>query len=46
MTCSTIKVLQLNDEILEAFPVMKQLRTQLNDSAYLQLVKEAQENDC
>ena len=46
MNCLTIKELKSNDEILEAFPVMKQLRNQLNDSTYLQLVKEAQEKDC
>jgi hypothetical protein len=42
----TVKELKSNDEILEAFPVMKQLRNQLNDSTYLQLVKEAQQKDC
>lgn len=46
MNCLTIKELKSNDEILEAFPVMKQLLNQLSDSTYLQLVKEAQKKDC
>ena len=37
MNCLTIKELKSNDEILEAFLVMKQ---------HLQLVKEVQEKDC
>lgn len=37
MNCLTIKELKSNDEILEAFSVMKQLLNQLSDSTYLQL---------
>ena len=41
----TIKELLSRDEIIEAFPVMKQLRTHLDESTYLELVIDAQEND-
>ncbi|WNF35402.1 GNAT family N-acetyltransferase [Bacillaceae bacterium IKA-2] len=41
----TIKELQSRKEILEAFPVMKQLRSHLDESIYLELVIEAQEKD-
>lgn len=41
----TIKKLTTTNEILQAFPVMKQLRKHLNEHTYLELVKEAQEND-
>ena len=40
-----IKNLQLRDEILEAYPIMKQLRTHLDEVTYLELVLEAQEKD-
>ena len=41
----TIKELQSQKEILEAFPVMNQLRTHLGEKAYLDLVTEAKERD-
>ena len=41
----TIKELQTPKEILEAFPVMKQLRTHLDENTYLELVLEAKEKD-
>ncbi|ENH96746.1 GCN5-like N-acetyltransferase [Gracilibacillus halophilus YIM-C55.5] len=37
--------LQSQEEILEAFPVMKQLRTHLDEMTYLDLVMEAKEKD-
>lgn len=40
-----IKELQSQDEILQAFPVMKQLRTHLNEESYLNLVTQAQEKE-
>ncbi|AGK54435.1 GNAT family N-acetyltransferase [Bacillus sp. 1NLA3E] len=40
-----IKELQSQNEMLEAFPVMKQLRTHLDENTYLELVIEAQEKD-
>ena len=40
-----IKELLSKDEILEAFPVMRQLRTHLDEQTYLNLVLEAQEKD-
>ena len=45
METLTIKELQSQNEILEAFPIMKQLRTHLDESTYLELVKDAQEKD-
>ena len=45
METLTIKEFQSQNEILEAFPIMKQLRTHLDESTYLELVKEAQEKD-
>ncbi|MEK5039138.1 GNAT family N-acetyltransferase [Sporosarcina sp. FSL K6-3457] len=45
MDTITIKELQSHDEIIEAFPIMKQLRTHLDESAYLELVIAAQESD-
>ncbi|WP_421100856.1 GNAT family N-acetyltransferase [Sporosarcina psychrophila] len=45
MDTLTIKELQSRDEIIEAFPVMKQLRTHLDENTYLELVIAAQEND-
>lgn len=41
----SIKELQSKEEILKAFPIMKQLRTHLDEKAYLELVAEAQEKD-
>ena len=41
----TIKELKSRNEIIEAFPIMKQLRTHLDESTYLELVLEAQEVD-
>lgn len=41
----TIKELQSKNEILEAFSVMKQLRTHLDEATYLELVLEAKEKD-
>ena len=40
-----IKELLSKDEILEAFSVMQQLRTHLDEQTYLDLVLEAQEKD-
>lgn len=40
-----IKQLQSDQELFEAFSVMKQLRTHLNKNEYLELVKEAKEVD-
>lgn len=40
-----IKELQSHEEIIGAFPVMRQLRTHLDENTYLDLVLEAQEND-
>ena len=45
MDTLTIKELQSRNEIIEAFPVMKQLRTHLDENTYLELVIAAQEND-
>lgn len=41
----TIRELQSQDEIMNAYPVMKQLRSHLDESTYLELVIEAQEKD-
>lgn len=41
----TIKELQSQNEILEAFPVMKQLRNHLDEETYLELVMDAREKD-
>lgn len=40
-----IKELQTQKEILQAFPVVKQLRTHLDEETYLDLVKDAQEKE-
>ncbi|AGK52862.1 GNAT family N-acetyltransferase [Bacillus sp. 1NLA3E] len=45
MNTLTIKELQSRNEIIEAFPIMKQLRTHLDESSYLELVIDAQEKD-
>ena len=45
MSMLTIKELHSRDEIIEAFPVMEQLRTHLDENTYLDLVLDAQEND-
>lgn len=45
MDTLTIKELHSQKEILEAFPVMNQLRTHLDDAAYLDLVIEAKDKD-
>lgn len=45
MDTLTINELQSQEEILEAFPVMNQLRTHLDESTYLNLVTEAKEQD-
>ncbi|MFD2760616.1 GNAT family N-acetyltransferase [Lentibacillus juripiscarius] len=45
MDTPTIKELQSRGEILEAFPVINQLRTHLDKKAYLDLVTEAKERD-
>src|SRR5690625_1771456 len=45
MDTLTIKELQSQKEILEAFPVMNQLRTHLDEKVYLDLVTEAKERD-
>lgn len=41
----TIKELQSQSEIIEAFPVMRQLRTHLDEKTYLELVLEAKDKD-
>ncbi|WP_306303216.1 GNAT family N-acetyltransferase [Amphibacillus sediminis] len=38
----TIKALNTDEELIQAFPIMQQLRPQLNQSSYLSLVKDAQ----
>lgn len=45
METLTIRELQSEGEILRAFPLMKQLRIHLDESTYLELVKEAREKD-
>ncbi|MFB5282147.1 GNAT family N-acetyltransferase [Peribacillus sp. Hz7] len=45
MSNPTIKELQTRDEIIKAFPVMRQLRTHLDEGSYLELVSEAQEKE-
>ncbi|WP_428911578.1 GNAT family N-acetyltransferase [Niallia sp. Krafla_26] len=45
MTKLTIKELRSRQEIIAAFPVMKQLRTHLDEYSYLELVSEAQEKE-
>lgn len=45
MNTITIKELQTEDEIQEAFPIMKQLRNHLDEEIYLDLVLEAKEKD-
>ncbi|MGJ7918986.1 GNAT family N-acetyltransferase [Neobacillus sp. LXY-4] len=42
MSTLIIKELQTESEIIEAFPIMKQLRTHLDENSYLDLVVEAQ----
>ncbi|MBM7644513.1 GNAT superfamily N-acetyltransferase [Scopulibacillus daqui] len=42
---NTIKELKSRNEIAEAFPVVKQLRTHLDERTYLDLVIDAQDND-
>ncbi|QFK70510.1 GNAT family N-acetyltransferase [Pradoshia sp. D12] len=41
----TIKEIKSVNEIVEAFPVMKQLRIHLDENSYLELVLDAQESD-
>ena len=45
MSSLTIKELQSRNEVMEAFPVLRQLRTHLNEGSYLELVSEAQEKE-
>jgi hypothetical protein len=40
-----IKELQTKQEILDAFPVMKHLRTHLDEHSYLELVNEARQKE-
>ena len=40
-----IKELRKEEEIRSAFPVMRQLRTHLDEAQYMELVKEAKEKD-
>ncbi|MBP2078755.1 GNAT family N-acetyltransferase [Oceanobacillus polygoni] len=40
-----IKELETQEDIVEAYPVMRELRTHLSKHAYLDLVKEAREKD-
>lgn len=42
---ATIKELNTMDEISEAYPVMKQLRSHLDEKTYIDLVTEAKEKD-
>ena len=41
----TIKEHQSHNEVIEAFPLVKQLRTHLDEKSYLDLVTEAQEKE-
>lgn len=45
MSNYTIKELQSKEEIIQAFPIMKQLRNHLTESTYIDLVKEAKEKE-
>nr|WP_111645624.1 GNAT family N-acetyltransferase [Anoxybacillus vitaminiphilus] len=45
MTAAFIKELQTDQEILQAFPVMRHLRTHLEEHSYLALVHEAREKE-
>lgn len=45
MSNVTIKELHSQYEIREAFPIMRQLRTHLDETTYLELVLEAQEKE-
>lgn len=45
MNTLIIKELQSKNEITQAFPVMNQLRTHLDENTYLELVTEAKEKD-
>ncbi|QKY68556.1 GNAT family N-acetyltransferase [Lentibacillus sp. CBA3610] len=45
MNTLTIKELRSREEFLEAFPIMNQLRTHLDEATYLDLVTEAKEKD-
>ncbi|SET94082.1 Acetyltransferase (GNAT) family protein [Salinibacillus kushneri] len=45
METMTIKELDSKEEIRKAYPLMKQLRTHLDEETYLDLVLEAMEND-
>lgn len=45
METLTIKELQSENEIIKAFPVMKQLRTHLDEDTFLELVLEAKAKD-
>ncbi|GGB57177.1 GNAT family N-acetyltransferase [Virgibacillus dakarensis] len=45
MDTLTIRELQTREEIIEAFPIMNQLRTHLDKHTYLDLVVDAQKND-
>jgi len=45
MDILSIKELQSREDIIKAFPVMKQLRTHLDECTYLELVIDAREND-
>lgn len=41
----TIKELQTHDEIMKAFPVVRQLRTHLDENTYLEFIRMAQEKE-
>ncbi|HHW37295.1 MAG TPA: GNAT family N-acetyltransferase [Bacillales bacterium] len=45
MESQFIKELKSQEEFLQAYPIMNQLRTHLNEETYLDLVKEAQEKE-
>jgi GNAT superfamily N-acetyltransferase len=45
MARTIIRILKNSQELKEAFPIMKQLRTHLNEASFLQLVQEAVEKE-
>lgn len=45
MKTPIIKELTTKNEVIQAFPVMKQLRTHLDENTYLELVAEAQDKE-
>ncbi|MRG85868.1 GNAT family N-acetyltransferase [Salinibacillus xinjiangensis] len=45
MNTLTIKEMMSREEVLQAYPVMKQLRAHLDESQYVELVEEAQQKE-